>query len=126
MSSYCFLDRLPAELLHKLFDYFVAHEILFAFSGVSDYVDSTLCTYSAYRLDFRSIGKAHFDWVCRHIRAEQVISLILSDADDTPVLSQFFFSRFCIEQFTQLRSLVLIEIELDTVKLIFSNLHKLY
>jgi hypothetical protein len=112
MPHYCFFDRLPVELLQTLFGYFLAHEILLAFSDISDYVNSVLRSYSDYQLDLKSIRKIHFDLICRHIRPEQVISLILSDADD-------------IEQFTQLRSLTLIQIKIDSLKMIFSNLHKL-
>jgi hypothetical protein len=125
MPNYCLFDRLPVELLHTLFEYFLAHEILLIFSDTSDHVDAVLRSYSAYRLNLKSIRKADFDLLCRHIRSKQIISLTLSDDDDTPGQSELFFSHFQIEQFTQLRSLTLIHIEFDSLKLIFSNLHKL-
>jgi hypothetical protein len=125
MSYYCFFDRLPVELLHTLFEYFLAHELCLTFSDVNDHVNSVLHSYSTCRLDLKSIPKIHFDLVCRHIRPEQVISLTLSDADDTPGQSELFFSEFRIEQFTQLRSLTLITIEFESFKFIFFNLSKL-
>jgi hypothetical protein len=125
MPRYCWLDLLPVELLYTLFTYFLAHEILFTFSDVSDYINAILLTYSAYRLDFKSIRKSDFDLVCQYIRPEQVLSLTLSDDNDTPDQSELFFSRFSIEEFTQLQSLTLIKIEYKSIKSIFTNLHKL-
>ncbi len=125
MSYYCFFNRLPPELLHTLFDYFSAHELFLTFSNITDYVNFVLHSYSSYRLDLKSIQKIHFDLVRRHIRPEQVISLTLSDADDTPGQSELFFSGFRIEQFTRLLSLTLIKIEYESLKFIFFNLSKL-
>ncbi len=65
MAYHLFLDRLPAELFHAFFGYFIAHEILLTFSDLSSYINSILYSYSAYRLDFKSIRKDHFDLVCR-------------------------------------------------------------
>ena len=117
----CFFDLLPVELLHTVFTYFLAHEILVSFFDVSDHVNAILLSYSSYRLDFKSILKCHFDLICRCIRPDQVITLSLSDADDTPGQSELFFSRFRIEQFTRLRSLKLINIEFDSLESIFST-----
>ena len=126
MKDYSWLDLLPVELLHILFTYFLAHEILLTFSDVSDYINAVLLTYSAYRLDLRSIRKSDFDLVRRNILPEQVIALTLSDDNDTPDQSELFFSYFQIEEFTQLRSLTLIKIEFNSIKSIFSNLHRLH
>jgi hypothetical protein len=60
-----------------------------------------------------SIRKSHFDLICRYIRPEQVISLILSDNNDTPNQSQLFRSFFSIEQFIRLRTLKFIELDDD-------------
>ncbi|CAF1040046.1 unnamed protein product [Adineta steineri] len=125
MHRACFFDLLPVELLHTLFSYFLAHEILFTFSDINDYVNSVLLAYTAYRVNFESIGRNYFDLICRRIRPEQIILLKLSDNKDTPGLSELFFSRFQIAQFTQLRSITLIEIELESMQSIFSKLHKL-
>lgn len=62
---------------------------------------------------------------CSYIQPEQIISLTLSDGNDTPGLSMLFLSHFRLEQFTRLRSLTLIDIEYNSLKLIFSDLHKL-
>jgi hypothetical protein len=125
MPRICLFDLIPIELLYILFTYFFAHEILHSFSDISDYVNSCLLTYSAYRLDLQSIQKSHFDHIYRRIRPEQVIFLKLSDDNNTPGLSKHFFSHFQIEQFTQLRSLTLLEIEMYSLESILFNLHKL-
>ncbi|CAF1039305.1 unnamed protein product [Rotaria sordida] len=125
MTHCCFFDLLPAELLHILFNYFFGHEILISFYGLSDYINSILRSYSAYKLNFKSISRFNFDLICRNIRSEQVISLTLCDSNDTSGLTELFFSYFQIEQFIRLRSLTLIEIEFKSLKFIFYNLSKL-
>jgi hypothetical protein len=74
-------------------------------------------------INFESIRKCHFDLICRYIRPEQVISLILSDKNDTPNQSQLFRSFFSIEQFINLRALKLIELD-DDGESFFSDLYK--
>ena len=125
MLHYCLLDQLPAELLHCLFTYFLTSEIIFSFSGASDYINVVLLSYIACRPNFKSIKRSYFDLVCGQLLPAQVVSLTLSDNDDTPGQSQLFLSRFQIEQFTQLQSLALINIEFKPLLSIFSNLHKL-
>ncbi|CAF1040568.1 unnamed protein product [Adineta steineri] len=120
-----FFDRLPVDLLYDIFDYFLAHDILLSFSNVSDRVDGVLRTYSFYRFDFKSISKDNFDLICRHIKPDQVISLVLSDASATPGQSELFLSRISIKQFTRLQSLTLYCIENETLELILLDLNKL-
>lgn len=118
------LDQLPVELIHSVFNYFSTPELLDTFYNVNDYVNASLQSYSSYQLNFQAISKYRFDLICHHVRPEQVISLILSDEDNTSGLSNLFFSRFPIEQFIRLRSLTLLHIECNSLKLIFANLHK--
>ncbi|CAF4067704.1 unnamed protein product, partial [Rotaria sordida] len=125
MSHCCFFDLLPAELLYILFNYFSGHEILISFYGLSGYMNAILRSYSSYKLNFKSISRFNFDLICRNIRSEQIISLILCDSDDTSGQSELFFSYFQIEQFIRLQSLTLIEIEFKSLEFIFYNLSKL-
>jgi hypothetical protein len=125
MSDYCLFDQLPVELLHAIFHYFSASELLFTFHNVNDYINATLESYTNYQLNFKSISMFHFRRICRHVRPEQVVSLTLSDANDTSGQSELFFSYFQIEQFIRLQSLTLVEIEFNSLKCIFTNLHKL-
>ncbi|CAF4606555.1 unnamed protein product [Rotaria sp. Silwood1] len=126
MAFHCTLDQLPVELLHTLFTYFSSSELLYTFYHVSDYVIASLQSYSSYQLDFKSISKSNFRCICRHVQPEQVISLTLSDSNDTPGQSELFFNRFRMEQFTRLRSLTLVEIEFNSLESIFLNLSKLH
>ena len=125
LSSDCVLDQLPVELLHALFDYFTTSDIFFTFFNVSNYLNCIVSSYSNHRIHCRSIQRSHFRLICEHVRAEQVISLILSDANDTPGLSKLFFTYFRMEQFIRLQSLTLLEIEHNSLQSIFSDLHKL-
>jgi hypothetical protein len=93
---------------------------------VNDYINAILRSYDTYHLDFKSISMSHFRHIYRHIRPEQVISLTLSDGDDTPGLSSLFLSRFRIEQFIRIRSLTLIQTEFNSLESIFANLHQIH
>jgi hypothetical protein len=110
------LDVLPVELIHNIFTYLSAHEIFYAFSNLTDYLDATLISYNRYLLNFRSVLKSQFDVTCHSIRPDQVISLKLSDDDDTPDQSELFFSLFNIEQFIHLRSFDMSLMNNDTCK----------
>ncbi|CAF2035753.1 unnamed protein product [Rotaria magnacalcarata] len=101
----CRIDVLPVELLYTIFTYLSAHEIFYAFYNLSDYVDAVLVNYDRYLVNFCSVLKSQFDVTCYYIRPDRVISLTLSDDDETPGQSEIFFSRFNIEQFIYLRSL---------------------
>ncbi|CAF4002550.1 unnamed protein product, partial [Adineta steineri] len=117
------MSLLPSEIYHIIFDYFWAHEILYSFCGINDYIDNILLNYQNYKINGKSIRKSHFDLLCQ-IRPNQVISLILSDDSYTPNQSQLFRSLVSIEQFTRLRSLKLIELDDDGASF-FSDLYKL-
>lgn len=125
MSHWCVLNQFPVEIFYILFDYFTSDEVFRTFFNINDYIDSIIDSYPNHRLHLKSIRKSEFDLLCSHIQPEQVISLILSDDDNTPGLSALLLSRFRLEQFTRLQSLTLIDIECDSLKSIMSNLHKI-
>lgn len=124
MAYSCLFDRLPVELLYLLFEYFRADEICFTFFNVTNRLNSVLQSYTAYHVDLKSTEQAQYDLICRYIRSEQVISLTISDDINTYGQSEFFFSYFKIKNFTELRSLTLLEIDFELLKHIFSNLHE--
>lgn len=121
----CILDTLPVELFHIIFTYFWAHEILITFSNVSPYLDAILVAYSSYQVNLQSILRCHFDVICNRLRPDQIVSLILSDADDTPRLSRTFLSRFDIQSLTRVRSLTLNTIESKALVFIVKNMNRL-
>lgn len=123
--SQCLLDWFPVEILHTIFSYLLAHEILLSFSNVTPHLDAILLSYSDYRCDFTSILKHYFDLVCHRIRPDQVTSLALSDEEHTPGQSKLFLSRFRMEQFARLRSLKFVDVQNDSLEIIFRSLNKL-
>jgi hypothetical protein len=120
--AYCLLDNLPVELIHHLLNYFSAYEIFHSFTNVSSYIDHILSAYSSYSVNFKSITKKEFDFVCHRIIPEQVISLTLSDHKDTPGQIERFLSRFQINQFIGLRSLTLINLKADYWEIVMTKL----
>lgn len=118
------IDILPVELFHYIFGYLWAHEIFYAFFNLNSYFNAILVNYDRYSVNFCSIIKSLFDVTCHHIRPDQIISLTLSDDEETPNQSELFFSLFNIEQFINLRSLDINSIDANAFKRL-SNLHKL-
>ena len=111
--THCLLDTFPVELIHHLLDYFHAHEIFYTFTSVSPYIDSILLAYSCYRVNFKSVTRQEFNFACQRIIPNRVISLTLCDGENTSGQVEVFLSRFQINQFTNLRSLTLIEVGPD-------------
>ncbi len=118
-------DLFPVELVHNLFTYFWSDEILYSFFNINDHLNAIILSYYSHKINFQSIGKRHFDILCRLIRPDQLISLTLSDDDGTPDQSKLFFSHFHIEPFVYLRSFTLLDVEIDSLKSISSKLNKL-
>ena len=123
-ASLCLIDLLPVELLHSIFGYLWAHEIFYSFSNLSGYLNGVLINYDRYSVNFHSVLKSQFDVICHYIRPDQIISLTLSDDEETPNQSELFFSLFDIKQFINLRSINMNSIGHHTFKRL-SNLHKL-
>ena len=119
----CCLNQFPIEIFHIIFEYLWAHDILYSFRNISDYIDNILSSYQYYVVNFKSIRRSHFNLVCQ-LHADQIISLILSDNVDTPKQSRLFQSKFSIEQFTRLRTLKCIEVD-DEDDVIFPHLFTL-
>ncbi|CAF4079408.1 unnamed protein product [Rotaria sordida] len=119
------LDQLPILVLHTLFTYLLTEEILFSLLNVSTSLNDAIKSYSNYRLNFKSILRSNFDLICQHILPNQVKALILSDDQHTPGQSQLFLSHFQIDEFINLQSLTLIEIEKKSLEIINEHLYKL-
>jgi hypothetical protein len=62
-------------------------------------------------LNFKSISKFNFQFICQLIPFENVISLILSNEDKTRGQIQLFLTLFNIQQFNRLQSLTLLQID---------------
>lgn len=108
-------DGLPNEIIFDLFEFFNAIDLFRAFSNLNSRFDNLLFDYDQkYHLDFRRISKRDIEIVCQDYLStitKQIISLRLSDDDETPVLSELLFSSgFTLEQCNRLQSLSLYHI----------------
>jgi hypothetical protein len=101
------LLTLPIELHHRILDELDARSILLSLSSVCTQLRTVTRSYERFVLNLRSISKPDFHLLCNVIRPENVISLILSDDEETPNQFKLFLSIFDIRQFTRLRSLSL-------------------
>ena len=118
----CSFDRLPVEILHLIFDYISTYDILHGFAKLSPYVDRVVSSYHDYQLNFRSIIKEEFDWICRRINPSGVVSLSLADDADTPGQCDLFLSLLPLEQFhSTLRALSLSGINNDCISKIVKH-----
>jgi hypothetical protein len=115
MSKYSLLYIFPVEIFHEIFSYLSAIDIFNGFFNINSYLNSILLSYHQYDVNFQLCLKTHFDLVCSRIQPYQIISLTLSDSNDTPGQFGLFFSQFNIKQFIRLRSLTLIEIEKNSL-----------
>jgi hypothetical protein len=89
-----------------LFTSFWAHEILYSFYGISDHIDAIIRSYSSHRFNFQSIFKCRFEILCHLIRLDQVISLTLSNTNETLDQLKLFLSRFHIKQISRRRKMI--------------------
>lgn len=124
------LESLANELLLDFFEYFNAVQLLRAFYGLNSRFDKLLSVYfRAYHLDFRSVSKRDFDLMCRQYlpsMVDRVISLDLSDDDETPNLPNLFLSYgFILGQFTHLRSILLDNLSRQDMENIILNCRSL-
>ena len=109
MSSILSFDKLPVELIYKILHYLHYHEIFSSFDNISTRMNDILNAYDRYRLNFQSISMSHFYITLNYMKPEQIISLTLSNMDDTPGLIQLFLSEFSIKEFIRLEFLELIQ-----------------
>lgn len=103
---------LANELLLEVFEYFNTIHLFRAFYNLNSRIDALLlCYFQDYHLDFQSISKRNFDVICNQqlpFIINQIISLRLTDNDETPTLPNLFLSYgFTLDQFTRLKSLTL-------------------
>ncbi|CAF1201665.1 unnamed protein product [Adineta steineri] len=103
------LDKLPMELIHKILNYLTYHDIYLSLYNISTYMNTILHTYDKYQLDFQSVSMSQFYITLNQINPCQVISLTLSNMDETPGQFSLFLSLFSIQQFSRLQSLQLIQ-----------------
>jgi hypothetical protein len=104
-------EILPAEVFDKILNHLNTLEIFHSLYNVCRRVNAFLISYNRYELDFSSISRSDFDLVCNIIRPKNIISLILSDDNQTPGQIGLFLSLTRSQEFNRLRSLTLLQIE---------------
>ena len=110
-TEMCSLHILPVEIIHRIFDHFDGQTILLSVRYVCKRLYTITDSYNRYELDFSYISKSDFHLIHRIIDPKNVISLTLSDGNKTPDQIGLFLLHFCIDQFIQLRSLTLIDVQ---------------
>jgi hypothetical protein len=88
------LDRFPVELIFNIFTYLTAIEIVDSFYSFSRYLRECIRSYEEYRINLKSIHKSKFDRICNIIRPDQIMTLTISDDEETPGQMNLFFTRF--------------------------------
>ena len=122
-------EGLPNEILFDLFEYFNIIDLFRAFSDLNSRFDNLLFDYDQkYHLDFRWISKHDMEIVCQDYLSsitKQIISLRISDDDQTPVSSELLFSSgFTLDQCNRLQSFSLYHIHsLNRIYQIISQCH---
>ena len=105
------LECLANELLLDLFEYLSSLDLLRAFYTLNTRLnDLIFLHFQRHALNFQSISKSHFQWICKqHLptMTDAIIALRLSDDDDTPQQINLFFTyNFSFQQhFIYLQSL---------------------
>jgi hypothetical protein len=114
------LESLANEILLDLFEFFHTVDVFHIFHGLNSRFNTLLFVhYRRFHLDFRSISRNDFDLICGQYLpsiADRIVSLCLSDDDDTPQQTDLFRSRnLNFLQFIHLRSLSLYHIRSNLI-----------
>jgi hypothetical protein len=124
-------EWLPNEIILDIFEYLDAIHLLRGFYDLNSRLNQLLkISFKSYHLDFRSVSKYNFNNVCQQylpLIINKIVSLHLSDDDETPNLPTIFLSHhFTLNQFTHLQSLSLCSIRsLEILNQIILQCHHL-
>jgi len=107
---YSSLECFSPELLCEIFEYLAPYDLFQSFLYLNDHFTKIIHSYPLH-LNFQSISRLEFDYICSHLQPEQVISLALSDKIIPCQLNTIkeYFPLFQ-EQFIHLQSVKLIGI----------------
>ena len=117
------LENLPREIFWMIFDFLTPMDLLVAFWKIDEHVHDALCTYRGIQLNFQSMKKSSFNFLCEHIDGNSIRSIILSDGEKSPGQIQSFLSRTRHLEFPHLRSIVAREFQdLSTLDILLDRL----
>lgn len=118
------LEKLPIELIHKIFRCLDYDDILLAFSNLNRYFTKILGIYDRYEINFKSISMCKFNFTLKAIQPTQITSLRLSNLDDTPGQYRLFLLLISFEHLSRLENLEFLSTPNSSqFNLILSNLH---
>src|ERR1700722_1254168 len=102
------IESLSTELWFEFFEYLSPFDLFRAFIGLNHRLNVIISSYPL-RLNFQSISRSKFDFICCRLQPEQVISLVLSE-ENLPEQVKLFMNHFPYfkDQFTSLQSVTLI------------------
>ena len=121
-------ENLPNEILFDCFEYFHKLDLLYSFGRLNHRFDQLFQTLP-WRLNFENIKRETYDEVCQDMLVnpdvqQRIFSLRLSNRD-TPGIINDFFSKFSLDQFSQLRSLTLFDLQNNNIESLKQILPKL-
>jgi hypothetical protein len=102
MSTFSLLN-LSTETIHTIIDYLDDKTTILSLRYVCTRLYNIVNTYNRHRLDFRSITKSKFNQIRYSINPQDVISLTLSDGDETPGQIRLFHSTPFINSYPSRR-----------------------
>ena len=116
------------KILLKCFGYFHTTDLFYSFDQLNYRFNELIETLPWY-LDFQRVHKSLYDVLCQHLLIDseaqkQVCSLRLSNKD-TPDQINDFLSKFSLDQFPHLRSLIFIDLRENNIPTITRNLSKI-
>jgi hypothetical protein len=109
--SEIYFDDLPVELIYRIFDNLDDKTILFNVRYVCKRFYTITNNYNRYTIDFRSISMVDFNILCKILNPLNITKLILFNDETTIGLIKDFLSNFNLEQFINVRDLILSHIE---------------
>ena len=117
------LDQLPVELIYRLIDYLDYETILLSFRYLSKKFYSIINNCNDYHLNLSSISKKNYDLIFSNlIFKEKIISIILSDENQTAGQIQLFLSHFKFSQFPRLDSLTIKNVDSKNLNEILNDI----
>ncbi|CAF3649346.1 unnamed protein product [Adineta steineri] len=72
------LEIFPTEILFEIFDYLTTYDIFYSLNNLNKQINDIIQLYPL-NLNFQQISRSKFDFICRYIKPEQVISISFSD-----------------------------------------------
>ncbi|CAF3747472.1 unnamed protein product [Rotaria sp. Silwood1] len=117
------MQKLPVELFHCILDNLDTKTIIFSVRHVCRLFRSLVNNYDRYVLNLTLVSKRDLILFCRLINPNNVISLTLSNEEQTSNQIDFFISLVRLRQFTRLHSINLLHINESQLNFILEQIN---